>query len=156
MVCNRKAEATLIQTIVIHWNQTGTAEISRMFCARQVFACFKSIEKLGERLVGAVGPYFVAAALSLISVGAVCFCTSSPPPPTSARGSFTELTGGRASRSYMANAILSLDHDTHMFADCIQPIHTLLLRLHDSTWFCRGPTTRNWYRIILVSEKAGA
>lgn len=105
-----------------------------MFCARQVFACFKSIEKLGERLVSAVGPYFVAAALSLISVGAVCFCTFSP-PPTSARGLFTELPDGRASRSYMANAILSLDHDTNMFADRLQPIHTLLLRLHGSTRF---------------------
>ena len=52
----------------------------RMFCARQVFRCFKFIEKLGERVVGAVGPYFVAAAVILISVGAVCFCTSCSPP----------------------------------------------------------------------------
>lgn len=68
-------------------NQPGTAE---MFCARQVFRCFKFVEKLGERLLGAVGPYFVATALSLISVGTVCFCTSSS-PPTSARRLFTEL-----------------------------------------------------------------
>lgn len=49
-----------------------------MFCARLVFRCFRSVEKLGERLVGAVGPYFVATAVALISLGVVCFCTSRP------------------------------------------------------------------------------
>ena len=71
-------------------SQPETAEFDRMFCARQVFRCFKFVEKLGERVLGAVGPYFVAAAVGLISVGAVCFCKSGP-PPTSARGSFVEL-----------------------------------------------------------------
>jgi palmitoyltransferase len=61
-----------------------------MFCARQVFRCFKSIENLGERLVGTIGPYFVGTAALLITVGAVCFCTSgSPPTPT--RRLFIEL-----------------------------------------------------------------
>jgi len=59
-----------------------------MFCARQVFRCFKFVEKLGERFVGAVGPYFVATAIILISVGAVCFCTSGP-PSTSPHSLFT-------------------------------------------------------------------
>ena len=78
------AEATLIQTIVIGPAASpGAIEICRMFCARQVFRCFKFVERLGERFLGAVGPYFVAAAVSLISVGALCFCTStlSPIPP---------------------------------------------------------------------------
>ena len=61
-------------------SQPETEEIDKMFCARQVFRCFKLIEKFGERFVGAVGPYFVATAVVLISVGAVCFCASSLPP----------------------------------------------------------------------------
>lgn len=123
-----------------------------MFCARQVFRCFKFVEKLGERLVGAVGPYFVAAALSLISVGVVCFCTSDL-PPMSVRRLFIDTC---TSRSYIANAILPLDHDTDMSADCIQSIRTLLLCLHGFTWLCRRSTARDRHRILLVSEKAGA
>ena len=67
-------------------------EIRKMFCAHQVFRCFKFIEKLGERLVGAVGPYFVAAASGLISVGAVCFCTYDS-SSTTAPGLFIEPLG---------------------------------------------------------------
>jgi len=74
-----KVTPPLIKTIVIGAAQPRLQK-SRMFCARQVFRCFKFIEKLGERFVGAVGPYFVAAAVILISVGAVCFCTSGSPP----------------------------------------------------------------------------
>ena len=145
-------KVTLIRTIVIGATSPAV-EIDRMFCARQVFRCFKYVEKLGERLVGAVGPYFVATALSMISVGVVCFCTSCS-PPTSARKMF-ELLAMCTSRSYMANVILPLDCNANMPADRFQPIRTLLLCLHGSTWFCRRSATRNWYRVFLVRATAG-
>ncbi|KAJ6572634.1 DHHC palmitoyltransferase-domain-containing protein [Mycena sp. CBHHK59/15] len=44
-----------------------------MMCSRTVFRCFKALERLGDRITGAAGPYFVAFAAILISLGAVCF-----------------------------------------------------------------------------------
>ncbi|EKM58574.1 uncharacterized protein PHACADRAFT_89055 [Phanerochaete carnosa HHB-10118-sp] len=44
-----------------------------MICAKQVFRCFKWIERAGDRLTGAAGPVFVALAVVLLSVGAACF-----------------------------------------------------------------------------------
>lgn len=62
----------------------------RMFIAHLVFRCFRFVEKVGERFLGAVGPYFVAAAVALISTGVVCFCTSGS-HPTSPHMLFVEL-----------------------------------------------------------------
>ncbi|KAI0749290.1 zf-DHHC-domain-containing protein [Daedaleopsis nitida] len=42
-------------------------------CTRQVFRCFKWLERLGDRITGAAGPVFVALAVILLSVGTVCF-----------------------------------------------------------------------------------
>ncbi|TFK36733.1 DHHC palmitoyltransferase-domain-containing protein [Crucibulum laeve] len=44
-----------------------------MFCARRVFRCFKTLERWGDRITGAAGPYFVGLAVILISTGVVCF-----------------------------------------------------------------------------------
>ncbi|KAJ7625220.1 zf-DHHC-domain-containing protein [Mycena rosella] len=44
-----------------------------MICSRTVFRCFKALERLGDRITGAAGPYFVAFAVILISLGVVCF-----------------------------------------------------------------------------------
>jgi palmitoyltransferase len=43
-------------------------------CSRVVFRCFKALERLGDRITGAAGPFFVAFAVILISLGTVCFC----------------------------------------------------------------------------------
>ncbi|TFK83738.1 hypothetical protein K466DRAFT_497900 [Polyporus arcularius HHB13444] len=40
---------------------------------RGVFRCFKWLERLGDRITGAAGPVFVALAIVLLSLGAVCF-----------------------------------------------------------------------------------
>jgi len=147
------ANTTLIKTTVIGAAQHEAKETSRMFCARQVFRCFKFIEKLGERLVGAVGPYFVAAAVILISVGAVCFCTSgSPPTPP---GRLLNSSNACISRSYMANAILPLDHDANMPPGRVQSIRALLLCLQGLTWFRRRSSARNRHRILLVRATTG-
>ena len=45
-----------------------------MFCAQQVFRCFKWLERLGDRFTGAAGPVFVALAVILLAIGLVCFC----------------------------------------------------------------------------------
>ncbi|KAH9907095.1 DHHC palmitoyltransferase-domain-containing protein [Epithele typhae] len=45
------------------------------WCTRQVFRCFKCLERTADRITGAAGPVFVALAIVLISVGAVCFFT---------------------------------------------------------------------------------
>ena len=45
-----------------------------MICAKQVFRCCKWLEQAGDALTGAAGPVFVALAVVLLSVGAVCFC----------------------------------------------------------------------------------
>lgn len=45
-----------------------------MFCARRVFRCFKTLERWGDRITGAAGPYFVGLAALLISLGALSFC----------------------------------------------------------------------------------
>jgi palmitoyltransferase len=44
-----------------------------MICANTVFRCFKSIERAANFITGAAGPYFVALAVILITMGTVCF-----------------------------------------------------------------------------------
>ncbi|KAF9223797.1 zf-DHHC-domain-containing protein [Gyrodon lividus] len=44
-----------------------------MICTRQVFRCFKWLERAGDRITGAAGPYFVALAVILISLGTISF-----------------------------------------------------------------------------------
>jgi len=44
-----------------------------MICAKQVFRCFKWVERAGDALTGAAGPVFIFLAVVLLSVGAVCF-----------------------------------------------------------------------------------
>ncbi|KAF8126947.1 DHHC palmitoyltransferase-domain-containing protein [Boletus edulis] len=46
-----------------------------MFCARQVFRCFKWVERVGDQITGAAGPYFVGLAVILISLGILSFFT---------------------------------------------------------------------------------
>ncbi|OJT09976.1 hypothetical protein TRAPUB_13539 [Trametes pubescens] len=43
------------------------------WCTRQVFRCFKWLERAGDRLTGAAGPVFVTLAIVLISIGVFCF-----------------------------------------------------------------------------------
>ncbi|KAI0707044.1 zf-DHHC-domain-containing protein [Earliella scabrosa] len=43
------------------------------WCTNLVFRCFKRLERLADRITGAAGPVFVALAIVLLSVGAVCF-----------------------------------------------------------------------------------
>ena len=45
-----------------------------MICAKQVFRCFKKLERAGDALTGAAGPLFVFLAVLLLSIGAFCFC----------------------------------------------------------------------------------
>ncbi|KAH9971946.1 zf-DHHC-domain-containing protein [Lactifluus volemus] len=42
-------------------------------CPRFVFACFKRVERWGDRITGAAGPFFVATATLLFVVGTLCF-----------------------------------------------------------------------------------
>ncbi|KAF8831607.1 hypothetical protein HHX47_DHR1000451 [Lentinula edodes] len=44
-----------------------------MFCSKTVFRCFKTLERLGDRVTGAAGPFFVGLAVILISAGTICF-----------------------------------------------------------------------------------
>ncbi|KAK0469401.1 DHHC palmitoyltransferase-domain-containing protein [Desarmillaria tabescens] len=44
-----------------------------MICSRTVFRCFKTLERLGDRVTGAAGPLFVALAVILMSIGTVAF-----------------------------------------------------------------------------------
>ena len=44
------------------------------WCTRQVFRCFKALERFGDRVTGAAGPVFVALAVVLLSLGVFCFC----------------------------------------------------------------------------------
>ncbi|KAG1750279.1 hypothetical protein EDB19DRAFT_1679480 [Suillus lakei] len=44
-----------------------------MICARHVFRCFKWLERAGDRVTGAAGPYFVGLAVILQAIGAVSF-----------------------------------------------------------------------------------
>ncbi|KAF7296177.1 Palmitoyltransferase [Mycena chlorophos] len=46
-----------------------------MFGARTVFRCFKALERLGDRITGAAGPFFVALAVILTTLGTACFFT---------------------------------------------------------------------------------
>jgi palmitoyltransferase len=45
-----------------------------MLCARHVFRCFKWLERAGDRITGAAGPYFVGLAVILQAIGAASFC----------------------------------------------------------------------------------
>ena len=49
-----------------------------MICAKQVFKCFKWVERAGDALTGAAGPVFVFLAVVLLSAGAFCFCECHP------------------------------------------------------------------------------
>ncbi|KAI0787365.1 DHHC palmitoyltransferase-domain-containing protein [Fomes fomentarius] len=42
-------------------------------CTRTVFRCFKWLERVGDRITGAAGPFFVAFAVILLTVGTLCF-----------------------------------------------------------------------------------
>ncbi|KIK54035.1 hypothetical protein GYMLUDRAFT_177969 [Collybiopsis luxurians FD-317 M1] len=44
-----------------------------MICSKTVFRCFKALERLGDRVTGAAGPYFVGFAIILMSGGTICF-----------------------------------------------------------------------------------
>ncbi|KAF5346618.1 hypothetical protein D9757_011442 [Collybiopsis confluens] len=44
-----------------------------MICSKTVFRCFKALERLGDRVTGAAGPFFVGFAVTLISAGTICF-----------------------------------------------------------------------------------
>ncbi|KAG0706744.1 DHHC palmitoyltransferase-domain-containing protein [Suillus ampliporus] len=44
-----------------------------MICARHVFRCFKWLERAGDRITDAAGPYFVGLAVILQTVGATSF-----------------------------------------------------------------------------------
>ncbi|KAG2756812.1 zf-DHHC-domain-containing protein [Suillus brevipes Sb2] len=46
-----------------------------MLCARHVFRCFKWLERAGDRVTGAAGPYFVGLAVILQAIGAASFFT---------------------------------------------------------------------------------
>ncbi|KAH7928299.1 zf-DHHC-domain-containing protein, partial [Leucogyrophana mollusca] len=46
-----------------------------MICARRVFRCFKWLERMGDRLTGAAGPFFVGLAVILMTLGTVSFFT---------------------------------------------------------------------------------
>jgi palmitoyltransferase len=46
------------------------------WCSRVVFRCFKCMERAADRVTGAAGPFFVAIAYALLSLGAVTFCES--------------------------------------------------------------------------------
>ena len=49
-----------------------------MLCSRSVFRCFKKLERWGNIVTGAAGPYFVGLAVILISLGTICFCECVP------------------------------------------------------------------------------
>ncbi|KAI0004627.1 zf-DHHC-domain-containing protein [Russula compacta] len=42
-------------------------------CPRFVFACFRRVERWGDKVTGAAGPFFVAVATLLFVVGTLCF-----------------------------------------------------------------------------------
>ncbi|KAJ7587347.1 DHHC palmitoyltransferase-domain-containing protein, partial [Mycena floridula] len=44
-----------------------------MICSRTVFRCFKTLERWGDRLTGAAGPFFVGMAIVLIGTGTISF-----------------------------------------------------------------------------------
>ncbi|KAF7291325.1 Palmitoyltransferase [Mycena indigotica] len=46
-----------------------------MLGSRLVFRCFKACERLGDRITGAAGPFFVAFAVILTGLGSACFFT---------------------------------------------------------------------------------
>lgn len=46
----------------------------QMICARHVFRCFKWLERIGDKVTGAAGPFFVGFAVLLLSTGIICFC----------------------------------------------------------------------------------
>ena len=64
-----------IPTLLVS-HQPNTHVAVAMTCARAVFRCFKVVERCADRVTGAAGPYFVALAVVLITLGAICFCRS--------------------------------------------------------------------------------
>ncbi len=81
-----------------------------MICARAVFRCFRAVERFVDRVTGAAGPYFVSLAVILISVGTVCFCTSSLSPQS------RKLTCG--SRCHITVFALAVVQRTYMLSHC--------------------------------------
>ena len=63
----------------IYWQPLGrSVTFKTMLCSRSVFRCFKKLERWGNIVTGAAGPYFVGLAVILISLGTICFCECVP------------------------------------------------------------------------------
>jgi len=95
-------------------------------CTRFVFRCFKCLERAADRITGAAGPFFVAAAYLLISTGTFAFCTS-----TRADNTFIDLLIvlyiSRSNRSYL---IIQNNHHPNMYLIRHKYVRELLLGLH--------------------------
>lgn len=94
--------------------------------SRAVFKCFKWLERQGDRITGAAGPYFVGGAVILIGMGVVCFCEQFNIVSTISSSDIV-----RSRRDFTVITILAC-HRTDVHAHCTQPSHALLLRLHSS------------------------
>ncbi|KAF5334711.1 hypothetical protein D9758_017357 [Tetrapyrgos nigripes] len=86
---------------------TAAAE-TKMFCQKQVIGCFKTLEKWGDRLTGAAGPFFVTFAIVLISMGALSFYAEPMQPATTFPQSWT-WARPRKAKSRAANGYRPLE-----------------------------------------------
>ena len=96
------------------------------WCTRQVFRCFKCLERFADRLTGAAGPVFVTLAVGLLSTGLFCFSTSDAASDAIQRG----LTWPCNSRGHLAVTAVAMAHNTRMPAHRAQPVRALLLRVY--------------------------
>lgn len=109
-----------------------------MICARQVFRCFKTLERWGNIVTGKAGPFFVGLAVILISMGVVCFCASS----TTRRFILAYLT--TCSWCYCADAIVPHTLYPNMHPHCAESGYALLLRGHRTSRICQR--SASWRR----------
>ncbi|KAJ3567662.1 hypothetical protein NP233_g6217 [Leucocoprinus birnbaumii] len=63
----------LLQRLILRFHSPLPSTIPAMICAQRVFRCFRALERFGDRITGAAGPYFVALAVILTGTGTVCF-----------------------------------------------------------------------------------
>lgn len=100
-----------------------------MICARRVFRCFRRLERFADRITGAAGPWFVALAIILISLGSLSFCKLTL-AFTSGLSCLPELI----SHDRAAHFTISMVDNASMHPSRSKHVYALLLRLHHFAW----------------------
>ena len=106
-------------------------------CPRFVFACFRRVERWGDKVTGAAGPFFVAVAALLFVVGTLCFRLSLFFIMFFLNQLITTPSGTVISRYHSSDHPLAMADRPTVLSGHYQLVRPLLLCLHHIPRFCK-------------------